>query len=448
MASFMEIEETAAESPSGERVSADARIKAIEEKTLAPLGQKITPRTYLIWSFLAATLLWGVLAWGWQIFNGMKVTGLNSPVFWGLYIVNFVFFIGVSHAGTLISSILRITEAHWRTPFTRVAEAITIASLPFAGTSVLVDIGRPDRLFNIFLYPHLSSPILWDVICISTYMGVSCLYFYVALIPDLALCRDRLKGVEKWRAALYRLAAVGWKNTSAEKKLHDRVMSVMSVVLLTLVISVHTNVGFMFGMTSKPGWHTAAIGPYFVIGAAFQGLGALAVIIVLIRKAFKLETIITPAHLGQLKKFFLAMACFWAYFTFTEFLTIYYGQHTAETAVLWEKLTGRFAIPFWSMLSLCLFIPFPLLVFGRGDISRILLWAGLSVNIGMWLERFCIVVPSAAMPMLPWQKTVYSPSWVEWSVTVGWFAGFVLCFLILARLLPVLTLWEFREETD
>lgn len=418
----------------------------VVSQVLTPLTEKSTTRFRLAVSALGGILLWGLAAWAWQIKQGLNVTGLNVPVFWGLYIVNFVFFIGVSHAGTLISAILRITDAAWRRPFTRVAETITIASLPFAASSVIVDMGRPDRFLNVLLYPHLTSPILWDVLCISTYVVMSCLYFYVALIPDIAVCRDRLSGGPAWRAWVYRLLALGWRQTVGERRFHHRLMTVLSVMLLTLVISVHTNVGFIFGMTSKPGWHTAAIGPYFVIGAAFQGLGGLATVIVFVRKAFHLEWIITEDHLRQLKRFLLAMACFWAYFTVVEFLTIYYGQHTAEMAVFWAKLTGQFSLVFWAMLLFCFVIPFPLLALGRGPIDLTLLWGGISVNIGMWLERYTIIVPSGARPYLPWGSGSYTPTWVEWSVTAGWFAGFVLFFLLFTRIFPILTIWEMTEE--
>ncbi|MEK7382856.1 MAG: NrfD/PsrC family molybdoenzyme membrane anchor subunit [Elusimicrobiota bacterium] len=418
----------------------------VESKVFGLLEKEPELRFFLMLAPRAALFLWALVSWGWQIYRGMCVTGLNAPIFWGIYIVNFVFFIGVSHAGTLISSILRITDAAWRRPFTRIAESITIASLPFAGSSVIVDLGRPDRALNVLLTPHLTSPILWDVICISTYMAVSCLYFFIALVPDLASCRDKLKGIAPWRAALYRLGAMGWQNTHEEMAFHNRVMGTLSIILLTLVISVHTNVGFIFGMTSKPGWHSASIGPYFVIGAAFQGLAGLAIIMPLVRKFLGLETIITEAHLGALKKFLIAMCCFWAYFTFTELLTAYYGQHAAEAVLLHSKFTGQYAPLFWGMLTLCLFIPLPLLVFGRGDIGRVLFWTGISVNIGMWLERFDIVVPSAALTLLGWREFHYYPSWVEVSQTVGWLAGFVLLLVLLLRYLPILTVWEMEEE--
>ncbi|MCS6860833.1 MAG: polysulfide reductase NrfD, partial [Abditibacteriales bacterium] len=205
---------------------------------------------------LAFVLLWSLVAWAWQIRHGLGVTGLNAPVFWGLYLVNFVFFIGISHAGTLISSILRLTNTWWRRPFTRLAEAITVFSLPFGAFSVIVDLGRPDRMLNVVKYPHFTSAILWDVVCITTYLVTSCLYFYLALVPDIAVCRDRVTNASSWRKKLYHVLACGWTGTDKQHRTLDRLMTGMSIFLFALVISVHTNVSFVFGMTTKPGWHS------------------------------------------------------------------------------------------------------------------------------------------------------------------------------------------------
>ncbi|MHB2026808.1 MAG: NrfD/PsrC family molybdoenzyme membrane anchor subunit [Elusimicrobiota bacterium] len=419
----------------------------IEDAVLAPLISKPGRNFEIVALALGTIFAWGLFTWAWQIAHGLMVTGLGVPVFWGVYIINFVFFIGISHAGTLISSILRIIDAEWRRPFTRMAESITIASLFFAVSCVIIDLGRPDRLFNVILYAHLTSPLLWDVICISTYLTVSCVYFYLALIPDLALCRDRLTQAAPWLRAVYRLAAMGWMGTMEEEQMHQKLMTALSVVLLALVISVHTNVGFVFGMTLKPGWHTALIGPYFVIGAALQGLGILASFAVVIRNVFHMEWAITEHELNCLRRFFLAICCFWAYFTFAEFLTTFYGQQPAEMAIFWSKINGQFSGVFWLMISCCFFIPFLLLAFRFWTLENRLFLAGIITNIGMWLERYTIIVPSGARPYLPWGFGHYTPSWAEISITAAWISGFVLVFLILTRFIPMLTIWELKESS-
>lgn len=419
----------------------------VDRDVLTPLVKKPTRGFWLLISFLAGVLLWGLLAWAWQIKNGLKVTGLNVPVFWGIYLVNFVFFIGISHAGTLISSILRITQTDWRRPFTRAAEAITVFSLPFGAGSVIIDMGRPDRLLNVLLYPHFTSPILWDVLCITTYLVTSCLYFYLALIPDIALCRDRLsKTSGAIRRFLYEKLSLGWTGSQRQWKTLHKIMTGMSVFLFALVISVHTNVSFVFGLTTKPGWHTAVIGPYFVVGAIFSGVATVIVAMAAIRKFFHLEAYLTEEHFSKIGKFLLALCCFWFYFTFAEFITVFYGRETAHMAVFNAKFFGEYAWLFWTMFTCCFLIPLPVLAIRRLRTITNLVWLGIVINIGMWLERYSIIVPSGARPYLSWGIGSYTPTWVEWSITAAWFSGFALLFLLFTRFFPILTVWEIKEE--
>ena len=264
-------------------------MNTLEASVLKPLKSPPGAGYRLTCYVLSLVVLAALGAWTWQIKNGLTVTGLNTPVFWGIYLVNFVFFIGISHAGTLISSILRITDTGWRRPFTRLAEAITVFSLPFGAVSVIVDMGRPDRLLNVLQYPHFSSAILWDVLCITTYLITSIFYFYMALIPDIAVCRDHLTTVSPARSALYRKLALGWTGSEAQHRVLNRILTGMSIFLFALVISVHTNVSFVFGMTTKVGWHTTILSPFFVLGAIYSGIAAVIVFAALFRKVFHLE---------------------------------------------------------------------------------------------------------------------------------------------------------------
>lgn len=421
----------------------------LEMEILAPLTRRPGRAFWISAAGLAGALLWGLAAWGWQIFQGLGVTGLNVPIFWGVYLVNFVFFIGISHAGTLISSILRITATDWRRPFTRAAEAITVFSLPFGATSVIVDLGRPDRVLNVLLYPHFTSPILWDVLCITTYLVTSLLYFYMALIPDIALCRDRIGGaVQAWRKRMYENLSLGWTGTEAQWQTLHKIMTGMSIFLFALVVMVHTNVSFVFGMTTKPGWHTAVIGPYFVVGAIFSGVATVIVAMAAVRRLFHLEAYLTEEHFQKIAKFLLALCCFWLYFTFVEFLTTYYGRESAHMAVFNAKFFGEFAWLFWLMLACCFLIPFPVLAIRRLRTIPNLVWVSLVVNVGMWLERYTIIVPSGTRPYLPWGIGHYTPTWVEWSITAAWMGGFCLLFLLFSRLFPILTVWEVKEGAE
>ncbi|MFQ6040684.1 MAG: NrfD/PsrC family molybdoenzyme membrane anchor subunit [Candidatus Poribacteria bacterium] len=425
----------------------EIKSELIESELLAPVTMRVSRAYVIICVALALTLLWALVAWGSQIVRGFGVTGLNTPVFWGLYIVNFVFFIGISHAGTLISSILRITNTWWRRPFTRLAEAITVFSLPFGAVSVIVDLGRPDRLLNVFKFPHLSSAIQWDVLAITTYLITSCLYFYLALVPDIATCRDRLTNVAAWRKKLYRWLAIGWSGTEKQRRTLNRLMTGMAIFLFALVVSVHTNVSFIFGMTTKPGWHSTIISPFFVLGAIYSGVAAVIIFAALFRKLFHLESYVTEKHFNSCSKFLLALCCFWLYSMIVEFLFAFYGKESAELHLLWSKFFGEYALLFWLMFSFVFVIPFIVLAAPKLRSIRNLVIISILINIGMWMERYSIIIPSGAHPYLPWGVGSYTPSWVEWSITAGWFAGFVLLLLLFVRFFPSLTIWEVKEES-
>jgi len=420
----------------------------IDAEVLYPVTTPPSRAYRVTCGLLALVLLWALVAWAWQIRNGLGVTGLNSPVFWGLYLVNFVFFIGISHAGTLISSILRLTNTWWRRPFTRLAEAITVFSLPFGAFSVIVDLGRPDRMLNVVKYPHFTSAILWDVVCITTYLVTSCLYFYLALVPDIAVCRDRVTNVSSWRKKLYKTLACGWTGTDKQHKTLDKLMTGMSIFLFALVISVHTNVSFVFGMTTKPGWHSTIISPFFVLGAIYSGVAAVFVFAAIFRKMFRLEAYLTDRHFDSCAKFLLALCCFWFYAMVIEHLFILYGKEEAEFHLVMNKLFGEYAVLFWTMFILCCPLPFVFLAFPKLRTVRNLVPVCLLLNVGMWLERYSIIIPSGAHPYLSWGLGSYRPSWVEVSITAGWFAGFTLLVLLFVRFFPSLTIWEIKEELE
>jgi len=403
---------------------------------------------YLLAGLLLLVIMWGLWAYIFQLQDGLGVTGMNRPVFWGVYITNFVFFIGISHAGTLISAILRIVGAEWRRPFTRAAEAVTVLSLPFGAISIFVDLGRPDRVLNLLLYGRFQSPLLWDFTAVSLYLFSSIFFFYLALIPDIALCRDRLTDISGFRKRLYRLLALGWRGSNEQRRRLERVIGGMSVFLTLLVVTVHTVVAWVFGMTTQPGWHSTIIGPYFLGGAIFSGVGAVAIVTAILRRTFRLEEYITPKHFDYLGKFLVALSLAWFYFTFAEYLTTLYGGEPAHMSVFWAKFSGEFAPLFAGMFIFCFLIPLPILAIPRTRTILGVVIASISINIGMWLERYTVVVPSLTRPRLPYELGAYSPTGVEWSITAAFFAGFFLLYLIFAKLFPVISIWEIKEAEE
>src|SRR3989338_6312382 len=267
----------------------DAMISNREANLLRSMTQ-ITWKFYLWVGVLFSVALWGLYAYVTQLRQGLIVTGLRDQIFWGLYITNFVFFIGISHAGTLISAILRICRAEWRRPITRMAEAITVLVLFIGAGNVIMDLGRPDRALNVILHPNFRSPLLWDVASITTYLTASILYLYLPLIPDLALLRDRLPR-RRW---LYRRLALGWTGTPQQQRRLEMAISIMAVVVIPIAVSVHTVVSLVFSMTIQPMWHSTIFGPYFVAGAIFSGIAALIIAMALIRKVYRLEGYLLP----------------------------------------------------------------------------------------------------------------------------------------------------------
>ena len=406
---------------------------------------KTGPKFWILVGICVSVWLLGMFAWITQLGRGLQVTGLNTPVYWGLYITNFVFFIGISHAGTLISAILRLSQAEWRRSITRAAEVITVLVLFFGVGCVLLDLGRPDRAMNVLTHPNFSSPLLWDVTSISVYLTLSTIYLYLPLIPDIAILRDRLPK-RRW---FYGPLALGWTGSERQRQLLDRAISIMAIVVIPVAVSVHTVVSWVFAMTVQPMWHSTIFGPYFVVGAIFSGIAAIIIAMAVIRKVYRLEGYLKIIHFNNLGLLLLVMTLLWFYFTFAEFLTTYYGAEPAHMSIFLSKVSGDFAPYFWTMFVTCFVIPFALLANGR---TRRTIWgcvvASISVQIGMWLERFLIVVPSLSHPRLPMEAPTYHPSWVEWSLLAGFVAMFILLYAVFTKLFPIVSIWEIHEGRE
>ncbi|MFV1958956.1 MAG: NrfD/PsrC family molybdoenzyme membrane anchor subunit, partial [Planctomycetota bacterium] len=369
-----------------------------------------TGRAYfVVLALLVGVVAFAILAWFTQYRDGLGVTGMNRPVFWGLYITNFVFFIGISHAGTLISAILRLCKAEWRRPITRAAETITVIVLFIGMGNVVLDIGRQDRAIFILRHGRLQSPLLWDFMCVSVYLLASMTYLYLPLIPDFAALRDAGKRPVRF----YRLLSIGWKGTPRQHRRLERLIAIMAIAVIPIAISVHTVVAYVFSMTVQPMWHSAIFGPYFVVGAIFSGIAALLIVLAIVRKAFHLEAYLKPIHFSNLGKLLLVMSLLWAYFTFCEYLTVFYGGEPSHLSIYYSKTTGRFSLLFWIMVISCFVIPFIVLCNRWTRTIAGTVFASSFVVVGMWLERYTIVVPTLSYPRLPYAVGNYTPTWVE-----------------------------------
>ncbi len=398
----------------------------------------------------AAAAAVGGWCWAQQIERGMIVTGLHSPVGWGVYITNFVFWVGIAHSGTLISAVLFLFRARFRTAVYRAAEMMTVIGVMTAGLFPILHVGRPWFAYWLFPYPnhrHLwvnfKSPLLWDVFAVSTYFTVSAVFLFIGMIPDLASLRDRVDG---WRSKIYGLLALGWKNGDGEWRGYARGYLFFAALATPLVISVHSVVSWDFAMGIVPGWHSTLFAPYFVAGAIFSGVAMVITLLIPLRKALGLEDLITPHHLDMLAKvvLFTSLIVFYSYAT--EYLMVFYGGSPAERSTFLFRATGFYAPVFWTMVACNCIIPLSLFSKRVRSNRAALLVVSLLVNVGMWFERFNIVVTSTAHDQDPASWANYLPSLYEIGITIGSFGWFFMWLLIVVKLLPAISIAELKEH--
>jgi len=406
------------------------------------------------WRFVVLILVLGAIvaagagAWLYQVYYGIGMAGIRWPVFWAFYVTNFVFWIGISHAGTLVSAILRLVNARWRRPVTRCAEAITVFALMIGALFPIIHLGRPWLFFWLvpypserMIWPNFQSPLVWDFFAINTYLTGSVLFLLLPLIPDFALLRDRTAGM---RQKIYTALALGWRGTPKQWRRLESAMTIMAVVILPVAVSVHTIVSFDFSMAPVPMWHSTIFGPYFVAGAIFSGIAALILVMAALRKALHLQAFLLPLHFDNLGKLLLMMSLLWAYFVFAERLTTWYGNDPSELAVFWATQRGTYAPLYWTMVACNLVIPVCLLSISRLRTITGCAIASVSALIGRWIERFLIIVPALGHKYLPYSWGTYRPQPVEVVITVSTFAAMVLLYALFSKIAPVISVWELR----
>ncbi len=432
-----------------EPIAAASPEERLREDILRPL-RGLSVKYVLTLGVFLAIVAWAMFAWSYQIANGMGVAGIRRPVYWGLYIVNFVFWIGISHAGTLISAILRLTDAGWRKPVTRAAEAITVFCLIIGGMFPLIHLGRVSLFYWLIpypnerlLWPNFRSPLVWDMVAIFTYLIGSVLYLYLPLIPDLALIAQRTTG---WRSSVYRFLSLNWTGAARQWQALERAMKLMAGMILAVAVSVHSVVAFDFSLTIAPMWHSTIFPPYFVVGAIFSGIAALVLVMAALRHFLHLEEYLRPLQFDNLGKLLLLMSLMWFYFSVAEHLTTWYGNSPAEIAVFNAREHGVFAPALWLMVTCNFLIPFVLLSIRRLRNITTVCIASVTILVGMWIERFLIVVPTLSHTPLPAAWGEYAPTWVELSITAGTFAGMAALYLIFVKLFPIIAIWEYEDD--
>ena len=411
-------------------------------------------------AFLALIVLGAMSAAGYMFNKGLGVTGLNRPVMWGFFITNFVFWIGISHAGVMLSAILRLSKAEWRRPATRAAEVLTVFSLMTAMLMPLIHSGRPWRLFYWIsipmtpfpydwargIYPSVRSALVWDPSAVNTYLICSILFVLVALLPDLAVIRDRSTGL---RRMIYSVMSLGWRGTTRQWKFQLIAGVLLSALILPVFVSVHSIVSFDFSMAmSVKSWHSTIFPPYFVIGAVHSGVAAVVIAMVLLRWGFAWQDYIRPEHFDALGRLLIVVATGWFFFFAVEFIFGLYSLEADEIAVK-SFLTNQAPWSWWfiTFIATTYFIPVSMWLFkGVRRNAMLMLFTCIFVNIGMWLERFLIIVPGLAQKQtfnFTWYT--YAPSPVEIVIIIGTFAMVTMLLLLFAKVFPLVPLYDIKE---
>ncbi len=415
-------------------------------KTLAAPGKPY----YIAMGILFIILLNGIGCWIYQIYTGMGASGLMHPVGWGVYITNFVFWVGIAHSGTLISAILYLLRVKWRTSIFRTAEAMTLFAVMTAGLFPLIHMGRTWNFYWLMPYPNqrllwinFRSPLVWDVFAVSTYMTVSFLFLFLGMIPDNAVIRDRTKG---WRKKFHSLFSFGWRGTDQQWLHYHSTYLFLAALVTPLVISVHSVVSWDFAMAIVPGWHSTIFPPYFVAGAIFSGCALVVNLLIPMRKAFHLEKYITEWHFDNMGKIILFTSLIVTYSYIIEPFIAWYSGSIFEKEAFIYRAFGNYSKLFWLMVfGNCIF---PLLLWFKKFRTN-LVWIFticIFVNVGMWLERFIIIVTSLAHEYDPYSWGTYTPSWIEIGITTGAFAWFFLWFLLFIKVFPCVAIVEIKEH--
>ena len=405
--------------------------------------------------WIAFVILGGLVAmlfgtFGYQMWWGLGITGLNRPVMWALYIVNFVYFIGIGHAGTFVSAALRVLKVEWRRPISRAAETLTVFALIAAALFPIIHLGRPWKFYWLLPYPNVRqiwpsyhSPLMWDLTAILTYLSCSILFAYISLLPDLAMARDHTDG---WRQRFYGALALGWRGTEKQWASEEMALNIFSYAIIPVMFSVHTIVSWDFAMSIQPGWHSSVFGPYFVVGALFSGVAAVIMVLALVRNTMGLRYFLREEHFDGMGKFLLLLSLTWAYFYFNDYLVPWYGQGPVEK-LLQDLFAHGWAAPLWFlMLFSNIVLPWVTLWSRRIRTSiPALFLISIFVQVGMYLERYLIIPGSLSRNELPFSWGLYIPHLPETIITIGAFALIGFLYILFSRIFPVIPVWEVYE---
>lgn len=416
-----------------------------------PFLEKFGSKT-VIWSlFFLAWISVGAYALYLQITKGHSITGMRDNVVWGLYIVNFIFFIGLSYAGSIIAGLLHLFKVPWGKPIVRLAQMMTIISVIVGPIFILLCVGRFDRLHHLFIYPRIQSPLTWDVLAILTYFVGSALFLYMSLIKDFAVYRDAKLNIPKWKQELYKFLATGYRGVASQKRHLILSQNLLAIILIPLSIMVSSILSWIFGMTLRPGWHSTIFGPYFVLGALYSGCGALIVIMWVYRARYKMQQYFTDKHFVYLGYAMMILAAGYGYFTFSEYFTSWFGSAKWDSEVI-NKLFSPKEYGWWTLFANVAGILLPILIVAIPATRKRnwITFAAFVMVMALWVKRYLIIVPTLETPALPMEDTriayvKYSATWPEWALTFAGIATFLLFFTLMSRFITVVPVSDLED---
>ena len=424
------------------------------DKLLNDLAPRKFGKTGVIWTIsLVVIIIAGLIAYIDQIIKGQVVTNMSDYALWGVYISNFVFFVATSFVSTVTVAVLRLTKNTWRTPIVRIAEIISVAAIIMAGLTIMIDMGRPDRLMNLFIHGRMQSPIIWDVIIIPTFMAISILLLLYPLLPDFALLKKYFKNTKPKLSKWYGKLAMNYSGTDAQKRIHLNSIQIISILIIPAGFMLQTVDAWLFSTLFRVGWDSTNMGAYFISGAAVAGIGALVAVVYVIRRAYHLEEYITDFHFDKLGKF-LALACLlYLYFNINEYLIPEFTSKKEEVTHMNLLVSGEYAPLFWFVIVGGLIIPIIALFFKKGRKPLPMFLIGLLVVVGSWWKRYLIVTPTLLHPFLPIQGVPeawhhYFPSVHEWLITFATLAMCLLIITLLVRYVPVIPIQRTADEQE
>ena len=429
-------------------ISANNRLRQF-----APQIERISGRSKFWIGFLIMLILFGGVGLYQQITKGHIVTGMRDHVVWGLFIANFIFFIGISYAGAILSGMLYLFNIKWRRPIVRISVLLSIAAGIIGPVFIILCIGRFDRIHHLLIYARLQSPITWDVLAISTYLVGAIIYLYLTVIRDFAIYGDaEYLNIPDWRRNLYKKLSLGYSGTEEQKKTLKSMTRLLAIIMVPMVVIISSVLSWIFGMTLRPGWHSSIFGPYFVIASILTGVGVIIVIMWIYRKHYKLEDYFTDKHFTYMGYMMLILAAGYGYFSFSEYLTGWYGSEKWDSEVL-SKIFDPNEYGWWFLFVniFGIIIPIITVAFKKLRTPNMITLAAILMVFAMWVRRYLIVVPTLETPLLPIQDTRmeyvhYVATWQEWALTIGGVASLLLFFILMSKFVTIVPVSDYIDD--